>query len=187
MWAYGVGGAQAVGLWTAIRMALMAFSSPVAATIADRLPRKKVMIGADLIRAGLVALAALCLALDLPPATVFVLATLTSLMGGAFRPAQRALMPALANRPEELTASNGTSSTLESLAFFVGPALGALLLGVADVQVVFLVNACTFLWSTAFVVGVRVPDAAAKADLGRPPPRTRRSRPSSPRRWQGSG
>ena len=56
-------------------------------------------------------------------------------------------MPSLANRPEELTASNGTSSTLESLAFFVGPALGALLLGVADVQVVFLLNAGTFLWS----------------------------------------
>jgi MFS family permease len=161
VWAYGVGGAQAVGIWTAIRLALMAFTSPVAATIADRLPRKRVMIAADLIRAGLVALAALCLALGLPPATVFVLATLTSLIGGAFRPAQRALMPALANRPEELTASNGTSSTLESLAFFVGPALGALLLGVADVQVVFLVNACTFLWSAAFVVGVRLPAAAA--------------------------
>jgi MFS family permease len=163
VWAYGVGGAQAVGIWTAIRLALMAFSSPVAATIADRLPRKRVMIAADLIRAGLVALAALCLALDLPDATVFVLATLTSLIGGAFRPAQRALMPALANRPEELTASNGTSSTLESLAFFVGPAIGALLLGFADVQVVFLVNACTFLWSTAFVIGVRVPETAALA------------------------
>ncbi len=163
VWAYGVGGAKAVGVWTAIRLALMALTSPVAATIADRLPRKQVMIAADLIRAGLVALAALCLVLDLPPATVFVLATLTSLLGGAFRPAQRALMPALADRPEELTASNGTSSTLESLAFFVGPALGALLLGVADVQVVFLVNAATFLWSTAFVLGIRVPDAAAPA------------------------
>src|SRR6478609_5183808 len=163
VWAYGVGGAQAVGIWTAIRLALMAFTSPVAATTADRLPRRHVMIAADLLRAGLVALAALCLALGLPPATVFVLATITSLIGGAFRPAQRALMPALANRPEELTASNGTSSTLESLAFFVGPALGALLLGVADVEVVFLVNACTFLWSTAFVLGVRVPAATAPA------------------------
>ncbi len=163
VWAYGVGGAQAVGIWTAIRLALMAITAPMAATIADRLPRKHIMIAADVIRAGLVALAALCLALGLPPATVFVLATLTALIGGAFRPAQRALMPALANRPEELTASNGTSSTLESLAFFVGPALGALLLGVADVEVVFLVNACTFLWSTAFVLGVRVPAAAAPA------------------------
>ncbi|QNN52673.1 MFS transporter [Nocardioides mesophilus] len=167
VWAYGVGGTQAVGIWTAIRLTLLAFTSPIGATIADRLPRKKVMIGSDLTRAVLVMLAALCLFLDLPAATVFVLATLASLSGTAFRPAQRALMPALANRPEELTASNGTASTLESLAFFVGPALGALLLGVADVPVVFLVNAGTFLWSALFVVGVRVPAAAApraKAD-----------------------
>ncbi len=71
-------------------------------------------------------------------------------------------MPALANRPEELTASNGTSSTLESLAFFLGPAIGALLLGVADVPVVFLVNSCTFVWSALFVLGVRVPATAAR-------------------------
>lgn len=71
-------------------------------------------------------------------------------------------MPALANRPEELTASNGTPSTLESLAFFLGPAIGALLLGVADVPVVFLVNSCTFVWSALFVLGVRVPATAAR-------------------------
>ena len=157
VWAYGVGGASAVGIWTAIRLTLLAITSPMGATIADLRPRRKVMIASDLIRAGLVALAALCLVLDLPAATVFVVATVTSLVGSAFRPAQRALMPALANRPEELTASNGTSSTLESLAFFVGPAIGALLLGVADVPVVFLVNACTFVWSALFVLGVRVP------------------------------
>jgi MFS family permease len=163
VWAYGVGGTQAVGLWTAIRLALLALTSPVGAALADRLPRKSVMIGSDLLRAALVVLAALCLILDLPAATVFVLATLASLAGTAFRPAQRALMPALANRPEELTASNGTSSTLESLAFFVGPAVGALLLGVADVQVVFLVNAATFLWSATFVLGVRVSATPARA------------------------
>lgn len=157
VWAYGVGGAQAVGIWTAVRLTLLALTSPIGATLADRMPRKTVMIASDVLRASLVVAAALCLLLSLPAATVFVLATLASLAGTAFRPAQRALMPALANRPEELTASNGTSSTLESLAFFVGPAIGALLLGVADVEVVFLVNAATFAWSALFVLGVRVP------------------------------
>src|SRR6478672_3625333 len=37
VWAYGVGGAQAVGIWTAIRLTLMALGSPVGATIADRM------------------------------------------------------------------------------------------------------------------------------------------------------
>jgi MFS family permease len=161
VWAYSVGGAAAVGIWTAIRLALMAVASPVGATIADLLPRKAVMVGSDLLRAALVVGAAVCLLLDLPAVTVFVLATAAALCGSAFRPAQRALMPALANRSEELTASNGTSSTLESLSFFVGPALGAVLIAVADVPVVFLVNAATFLLSAIFVLGVRVPDAPA--------------------------
>ena len=46
----------------------------------------------------------------------------------AFRPAQGARTPPLADTPEELTAANGAASTLESLSFFVGPALGAFLL-----------------------------------------------------------
>lgn len=87
---------------------------------------------------------------------------MTSIVSTAFRPAQRALMPALANRPEELTASNGTASTLESLSFFLGPALGALLLVVADVETVFLVNAATFLVSMLLLMRVQVPRAAPK-------------------------
>jgi hypothetical protein len=67
-------------------------------------------------------------------------------------------MPSLANRPEELTASNGTSSTLESLAFFIGPSIGALLLIVADVEVVFLLNVATFVWSMAMIMRIRVPE-----------------------------
>ena len=33
VWAYGVGGTQAVGIWTAIRLALVAFSSSQSASI----------------------------------------------------------------------------------------------------------------------------------------------------------
>lgn len=157
VWAYGVGGVTAVGIWTAVRLALMAITAPLAATWADRGSRKKVMIGSDLIRAALVTAAAVCLFLDTPAAPIFVLATLTSLLGTPFRCAQRALMPALANNPEELTASNGTSSTIESLSFFVGPALGALLIGVASIPVVFCLNTLTFIWSMAMVLGIRLP------------------------------
>jgi MFS family permease len=163
VWAYGVGGATAVGVWSAIRLALLALTSPLGAALADRYPRRVVMITADLARAGLILLATVCLYLDLHPAFVFVLATLTSIVSTAFRPAQRALMPALANHPEELTASNGTASTLESLSFFLGPSLGAVLLVVADVETVFLVNMATFVISMLLVARVRVPQRAAAA------------------------
>ena len=61
--------------------------------------------------------------LDGPPLVVIALAVLVGLVGGPFRPAQTALMPSLAHEPRELIAANAVSSTLESLAFFVGPAL----------------------------------------------------------------
>lgn len=165
VWAYGVGGATAVGIWTAIRLTLMAVTAPLGATLADRMSRKTVMVAADVIRAVLVGAAALCLVADTSAAPIFVLATLTSLCGTPFRSAQRALMPSLATRPEELTASNGTSSTLESLAFFVGPALGATLIGVFGIPVVFLLNVLTFAWSTFMVLGVTVPAKAPSADV----------------------
>ncbi len=161
VWAYGVGGVTAVGIWMAVRLALMSLTAPLASAWADRGPRKRVMVLSDLIRAVLVTAAAVCLFLDVPPAPIFVLATLTSLMGTAFRCAQRALMPTLANDPEELTASNGISSTIESLSFFVGPALGATLIGLSSVGVVFGLNALTFLWSLVLVLGIRVPEREA--------------------------
>ena len=48
VWAYEVGGVTAVGIWSAVRLTLMAATAPVGAMLADRFPRKSVMIGADL-------------------------------------------------------------------------------------------------------------------------------------------
>ena len=161
VWAYEVGGARAVGIWMAIRYTLMALSAPFTSALADKMSRKLLMILADLVRALLITAAAVCLFLDGPPAGVFVLATLSSLVGTPFMVAQRSLLPALSRRPEELTAANGTASTIESLSFFVGPALAATMLGFADVEVVFLLNVATFVWSMALVSGVSVPEPAA--------------------------
>jgi len=79
---------------------------------------------------------------------------IASVVGTPFRPAFRALMPSLVTRPEELTASNGTSSTLESLSFFAGPAIAGVLLATTSVPVVLLFDAATFAWSALLISGV---------------------------------
>lgn len=173
VWAYGVGGARLVGVWAAVRYLLMAFASPIGSTLADRLPRKAVLVGSDVLRAVLVIVAAVCLVIDAPTLVVLVIATVISLVGCVFRPAQMAWMPSLTTKPEELTAANGASSTIESLAFFLGPALGALLVAGTNVETVFVLNALTFLLSAVLVVGIRPvakdePDA--EADEGDEPP-----------------
>jgi MFS family permease len=167
VFAYGVGGAKAVGLYFTVRLALMAVAAPFVATLADRLSRRRVMIACDLTRFLLVAGAALCLYAGTPSWPVFGLAGLASLAGAAFRPAQNAWMPALADSPEELTAANGAASTLESLSFFFGPALGAFLLTLTDVPTVFLLNAATFLWSAALVAGIRARQGAVADETER--------------------
>ena len=164
VWAYDVGGAKAVGIWMAIRFTLMAIAAPFTSTLADKMSRKLLMILTDLTRAVLISASALCLFLDAPPATVFILATVTSLVGTPFLVAQRSLLPTLAQRPEELTAANGTASTIESLAFFAGPALAAFLLGFTSFEVVFMVNVATFIWSMALVMGVSVSESVGSDD-----------------------
>jgi MFS family permease len=154
VYAYHQGGASAVGLMGLIRWLPAAFAAPFTSVLGDRLPRVRVMLGADLLRAlGLGAMAA-CVLADAPAAAVYVLAAAVGVISTAFQPAQAALLPALARSPEELTAANVSSSTLESLGFCVGPALGGVLLAVSSTWVVFVVTACTFLWSAAMLTGL---------------------------------
>ena len=157
VWAYGQGGAEAVGLFAAAFMASSAVLAPVGGAVADRCSRRLILLACDGLRIALVASAALCLTSS--PMVVYVLAVLAGVFNAPFRSAQRAWMPSLARTPEELTASNAASSTFESLAVFIGPALGGLLLVVADVGTVFWFNVGTFAVSALCVVGVRQPRA----------------------------
>jgi MFS family permease len=147
VYAYDQGGASAVALVAVIRWVPAAIASPFAAILGDRYPRVRVMLGADLLRASALGAMAACVVTDAPAAIIYVLATVVAVLATVFDPAQSALIPSLARTPEELTAANVSSSTLESLGFCVGPALGGILLTLTNVWVVFVVTAATFLWS----------------------------------------
>ena len=155
VYAYSEGGAAAVGLVGVIRLLPSALAAPFVAVAADRFPRERVMIATDLIRAPLMVVVALTILWDGPAAIVYVAVGLTSIVGTAFRPAQAALLPSLARTPEELSAANVTSSTVESIGTFVGPALGGILLAATNPEVVFGVNALSFLWSAVMIGGIR--------------------------------
>ena len=166
VYAYDQGGPAAVGLLGVARYLSMALVLPLASTLADRYPRKWVMLVSDVLRAVLVLVAAVVIAADGPELAVYGLAIVTALVGTCFRPAQAALLPGLARDPGELTAANVASSTIESVGFFVGPALGGLLLAVADIQTVYVVNAATFIWSAAFIVRLPAPSVSRAAAAG---------------------
>jgi predicted MFS family arabinose efflux permease len=156
VWAFEEGGAGLAGVALFVRLFPTAVCSPLAGAIADRYPRRAVMLTSDLVRAGTLVLAALSVAADLPVALTLVFIGINGAVSAAFRPAQAALLPTLARTPEELTAANVVSSAVESVGMFAGPALGALLLVATNVQVVFLVAAATLLWSASLIARIEV-------------------------------
>lgn len=164
-WAYGIalavfayqeGGAAAVGIVGLIRFVPSAIASPFAAMLGDRLRRERVIVVAELVRAALLALSVAVLAVDGPVGLVYLLAALVAVAYTPIRPAQAALLPTLARNPAELTAANVTSSTIESLGIFGGPAIGGLLLAATSIEAVFAAAGIAFLLSALLVARVRV-------------------------------
>jgi MFS family permease len=154
VFAYQAGGATAVGLVGVIRFLPSAVAAPFTALLGDRYPRARVMLGTDIVRAVALAVAAAAVFADAPAGAIYGLAGFVSLVSTAFQPAQAALLPSLARRPEELTAANVASSTIESVGSFAGPALGGVLLAVTGTGVVFAATAGTFAWSALLVARI---------------------------------
>lgn len=155
VYAYGQGGAAAVGLVGLIRLVPAALAAPFTASLVDRFSRVGVMVASDVARFGLMLAAAATIAANGPPPLVYALVAVSTIAGTVFRPAQAALLPTLVRSPSELTAANVASSTLESVGTFLGPAVGGLLLAVSSPEVVFAVNGASFLWSALLVLGLR--------------------------------
>jgi MFS family permease len=157
VYAYDHGGPGAVGLVGVIRWFPAALAAPFAGMVGDRFPRIRVMTVSDLLRMTALAIAAVVIALDAPPAIVYVLAIVVTVISQVFQPAQAALLPSLAESPEQLAAANVVSSTIEYIGYFVGPALGGLVLAVSNVETVFALSAALFLWSATMLFLIRLP------------------------------
>ena len=158
VWAYQYGGAAAVGGYAVVRLLLIALTLPFVSTLVDKIPYRLFLVTTDLVRAVLVLAAAGIIWLDGPPIAVLVLSVAAGLVGAPFRPAQMALLPSLAKTPHELTAANAVSSTLESLSFFLGPAIAGLLLSATNASAVFVLDALTFVWSAVLLSGLPAGD-----------------------------
>jgi MFS family permease len=137
VYAYDAGGASAVGVIVFVRLTAGAVFAPWLSVLADRRPRRLVLIGVELVRCSMFAALTALVVVDAAPIAIYVLAVLVVVAEPLFRSAQAALTPALVSTPEELTAANVLASGVESVGLFLGPALGALLLAATGVALVF--------------------------------------------------
>ena len=146
VFAYEHGGAAAVGVMALVRTIPSAILAPFVSGLGDRFRQERVMLAADLARALLVAAVALVVYTDGPIVLVFALSALGPICSTAFHPAEAALLPALARTPEELTAANVSTATIDSVGSFVGPAIGGVALAAWGVAPTLLLTVASFLW-----------------------------------------
>ncbi|MGH3003342.1 MAG: MFS transporter [Gaiellaceae bacterium] len=163
VYAFHHGGATAVGVVNAVRMAAAAAVAPFAASFADKVRRERVMLTSDVTRLALAAGCAALVSAHAASLIVYALAVAVSVFGAVFRPAESSLLPTLARSPQELTAANITSSSFDSIGAFAGPAIGAFLLAFGGYTTAFALVAGTFAWSALFVVRISSP-AAERAE-----------------------
>ena len=104
--AYRDGGATAVGLVGLMRMVPSAVVAPLAAPLADRGRRERVLVLVSSIRAVATGAAGIVVALDGQVLIVYVLAALSTVAGTLYRPAHSALLPSLCRTGQELTSAN---------------------------------------------------------------------------------
>lgn len=163
--AYDLAGARAgavLGTAYAIKMLAYVGLSPVAAALVVRLPRKVVLVGADLLRAGV--------ALALPFVTevwqVYGLIFLLQSASATFTPAFQATIPDVLPDERDYTRALSLSRLAYDLENLASPALAALLLGAMGYHWLFAGTVAGFLASAVLVARTAVPAAAEAAARG---------------------
>ncbi|HJQ73532.1 MAG TPA: MFS transporter [Gaiellaceae bacterium] len=154
VYAYHSGGARAVGLLFFARFVLAALAAPWLGVLADRWSRRRLMLSSDLVRCGIFVAMTVVASAHSSAYFVYVLAVASTVVSGAYSPAQAALLPSLVETPDELTAANLVGNTIASVGMFAGPAIGGVLLALSGPAAVFALVGALFLWSAAFVVQV---------------------------------
>lgn len=143
-----------LGTALAIKMVAYVTLAPVAAAIAERLPRRAFLVALDLIRAGVIAF--------LPFVDqvwqVYVLIFALQAASAGFTPAFQAVIPDVLKDEGDYTRALSLLRLTEDLEQLASPILAALLLTVVTFPVLFAGTVVGFVASALLVVTVRLPD-----------------------------
>ena len=147
---------------------------PMAGVLVDRWDRKRVMVGSDLIRAGIVCLIPVAsgIGVGIVVGLVFLLAAVSSF----FRPARAAALPQVVPEEDLLTA-NSAMWIADTVSDLVGYSLGGLFVAFlgSSLALAFWIDGASYLASAALVAAVVIPPlvrAGAGAAEGEPQAQT---------------
>jgi MFS family permease len=152
-----------VGLTTAARILPEVALGPLGGILADRVDRRRLMIGSDVIRAITMAALALGALAHAPIVFAPILAALCTGAGSAYAPCVVAILPRLAT-DEQLPAANAARVSIQSICIVAGPLVGAILMLLGSPAFAFTVNGATFLAGALAVTAL--PHQALRAPAG---------------------
>ena len=148
------GSASTLGLILGARVMAGVVFAPFAGVWADRLPRKKVMMGADLFRAAIV-FAMVFISAPTMPHYLLGLAVLAMGIGDAFGAAAAgAIMPSLVP-DEKLPAANVARNVVVKGASIVGPGIGGASVFLVGGRFTFIFTAVAFALGTYFLLKIQ--------------------------------
>jgi predicted MFS family arabinose efflux permease len=152
-----------IGIVLAARTLALAGALLVGGVLADRLPRRRIMVAADLVRVGSQGLlGGLLIAGAASVPAVAVLAGVTGAAAGFFNPASTGLLPAVVP-VEHLQPANGLRATAMAAGEIAGPALGGVLVAAAGPGWAIGLDAATFAVSALLLGRLALPPHAAAA------------------------
>lgn len=143
------GSAQMVAFAFLMQVLPQVIMSPTAGVINDRISRKKVMIFADVTRAGIV-LAMLLVRSAGMLWLLFLLLALETSCYALFEPGRSATIPNIA-RPEQVPVANALSSATWSVVFAAGAALGGVAAVAFGRETVFVLDSLSFVASALLI------------------------------------
>ena len=156
---------QRTGSALSVGLMLMAPAVPtlifglVAGIVVDRFNRKAIMITADLLRAGLVATIPFMVSLNI--IWLYVIVMLSASVTQFFSPANESVLPEIASE-EELGAANAIMAIAQFGSTAVGFAAAGFLASSHNINLVFFVDAATFLFSATMITLVRIDPMEAR-------------------------
>ncbi len=143
---------KVLGIALALKMLAYVLFSPIAAAFVESLPRVKLLVSLDIVRALIV--------FTLPFVTqlwqIYSLIFLLSLCSATFTPTFQSLIPEILPDKEQYTRALSLSRLAYDMENILSPSLAALFLLIISYSDFFMINAVTFVLSSMLLAGVRL-------------------------------
>ena len=183
--AHAAGGTAAVAFVAVSRSLPSVVLAPLLIAATGRIPRDRLLRAVLVARVACVVAASAIVLSSAPIEPVYLLAAADAVAAALLRPLRVTLGPALARSPEELVAANVATSTGDSLAGLVGPAVAAALLVTSGIPATFVAGSLVMAAALVAAGGVRPARSLTDASRKSGPPVASGS--PGPDRRSGSG